>query len=556
MKPLTSQQKRMKELMGFTYEDNSHDLLSEENFKSIEVVENNLLSEQGGEPNWEWIKKEIQKGETITETKPGCFTVGTNDKRIRGVFEAKVTEGSNAVNDFVKILIEKIKTNPEAQKYLDKGGKFTIEEMDIIAGASNSISGSITPTMDNNYKPLNITKGSPEDLKYKHKIGSDRYNQNMGYAKGRGEGVRDGLIKAFGVIKGFDMKPDNIKITNHIIDTGGEIDKDRNNSSHPNPGQVVLVWMEVCWVNTETTIKEPIIEQFKRCMGELAIQVNYIDNGDHTCNHATFKIFANDIPLKRTGFGVDKETVDDNVGDFADLNNGGGVEGEIDNRPNGSKGGTRVNEFKIVGKELGELVTVDNLKKFKGGIQVQAECVDKSDVVKDTKWTDNRQVIYSINGKEVPPSFITKTNVIKYLYGGAATSGKLKLPEFKKYLMEKIYDVESLKELKKAMGYDGEWDIKKAMAMLKANQTLTSKPNPNISKRPNKKLRSGERIKTGFGCHKGVAKVKILQNGQEVDTQTAETPRYADGIIYTLGPEMEACNALWSKVVEDSKNQS
>ena len=48
MKPLTSQQKRMKELMGFTYEDNSHDLLSEENFKSIEVVENNLLSEQGG----------------------------------------------------------------------------------------------------------------------------------------------------------------------------------------------------------------------------------------------------------------------------------------------------------------------------------------------------------------------------------------------------------------------------------------------------------------------------------------------------------------------------
>ena len=38
--------------------------------------------------------------------------------------------------------------------------------------------------------------------------------------------------------------------------------------------------------------------------------------------------------------------------------------------------------------------------------------------------------------------------------------------------------------------------------------------------------------------------------------KTAETPRYADGVIYTLGPEMEACNALWSKVVEDSKKQS
>lgn len=46
MKSLNEQKKRMQELMGFTYKDNSHDILSEENFKSIEVVENNLLSEQ------------------------------------------------------------------------------------------------------------------------------------------------------------------------------------------------------------------------------------------------------------------------------------------------------------------------------------------------------------------------------------------------------------------------------------------------------------------------------------------------------------------------------
>ena len=107
-----------------------------------------------------------------------------------------------------------------------------------------------------------------------------------------------------------------------------------------------------------------------------------------------------------------------------------------------------------------------------------------------------------------------------------------------------------------AIGYKGEWENKKAIKLLIKHGILTSKPNPKISKRPNKKLRSGERIKTGFGCHKGVAEVKILQNNKEVDTQTAETPRYADGGIYTLGPEMEACNALWSKVVEDSKKQS
>ena len=55
----------MKELMGFTYEDNSHDLLSEENFNSIEVVGNHLLSEQDGEPDWEWIKKELEKEKVI-----------------------------------------------------------------------------------------------------------------------------------------------------------------------------------------------------------------------------------------------------------------------------------------------------------------------------------------------------------------------------------------------------------------------------------------------------------------------------------------------------------
>ena len=32
MKSLLEEQKRMKELMGFTYKDNSHDILSEENF--------------------------------------------------------------------------------------------------------------------------------------------------------------------------------------------------------------------------------------------------------------------------------------------------------------------------------------------------------------------------------------------------------------------------------------------------------------------------------------------------------------------------------------------
>tara|TARA_R100000315_G_scaffold58608_1_gene33805 strand:+ start:7698 stop:9071 length:1374 start_codon:yes stop_codon:yes gene_type:complete len=44
MKPLTSQQKRMKELMGFTYEDNSHDVLAEQNIKE---QKNGQLDQEG-----------------------------------------------------------------------------------------------------------------------------------------------------------------------------------------------------------------------------------------------------------------------------------------------------------------------------------------------------------------------------------------------------------------------------------------------------------------------------------------------------------------------------
>jgi len=46
MKPLTSQQKRMKELMGFTYEDNSHDILAEQNIKEQRNIK--IIKEESG----------------------------------------------------------------------------------------------------------------------------------------------------------------------------------------------------------------------------------------------------------------------------------------------------------------------------------------------------------------------------------------------------------------------------------------------------------------------------------------------------------------------------
>tara|TARA_R100001509_G_scaffold164628_1_gene142952 strand:+ start:1001 stop:2650 length:1650 start_codon:yes stop_codon:yes gene_type:complete len=549
MKSLNEQKKRMQELMGFTYKDNSHDILSEENFKSIEVVENNLLSEQDGEPNWEWVEKELQKAKTITTTKPECFMVGSADNRIKGVFEATVTEGSTAVTDFVKILMEKIKNNENAKKYLGKGGNFTIEEMDIIAGASNSISGSITPTMDNNYKPLNITKGSPEDLKYKHKIGSDKYNQNMGYAKGRGEGVRDGLIKAFSKIDGFDMDGDKIKISNHIIDTGGKIDKD---SSSPNEGQVVLVFMKVCWVNTTETRVPAVVEQFKRCMGGLSVQVNYSDTSKgHKCNNGTFKIFANGIHLERTGWGTNSNNISASKSEYADLNNGSKNDEILDERGEIPIGSTVFNEFKIEGPELAALVKLDNLKKYKGGLQITAECIETGGKT-NQQWFDKRSQIWYYGSKDnlLPSQYIRKKDGrTKFSY---STKGELqqggvywlmqnhgmeicKKLECSDFDPNKEYtDSQLLTRIRKEYG-------KNTSSVQVMEKLMDYIDNPNENR---------------FGCHKGVANIKILQNDSPVDTQTVTTPRYADNVQYTLGPEMEACNGLWSKVVDDSKNQS
>ena len=541
--------------MNFDISENSHDVLSENFVKKSIISEQKLEQEvEGtGEPNWEWIEREIEKGGVTTELNPGCFSVGSADNRIKGFFKAKVTEGSTAVDTFVEVLMDKIKTTPEAKKYIGTGGKFVIESMDIIAGASNSLNGSMTPTMDNNYKPLNITKGSPEDLKYDHPIDSETYDKNMGYAKGRGEGVRDGLIKAFNSdkIKGFKMNSENITISNYIIDTGGKIDIE---STSENKGQVALVWMKVCWVNTETTIKEPIVEQLKRCMGDLSVQVNYYKGKNHHCNHAAFKIFVNNIPLKRTGFGLDTETVTNNASEYADLNNGVDADGAVGNRDDGSAGGTRVNEFKLGGEGLGQLVTIKNLKQFKGGVQVQAECADMSDIVTDLNWSDNRQLLYSFNNETIPPTFINNANEKKTMYNSEA--GTISKSVLLMYLRVK-YKVETNVELSEKLEIESSSSFNKMFDTISSNGMLTSKANPKLSMRKNKKLMNGNRVKTAFGCHKGVAVIKVLHNGKEVDVnENVSTPRYADGNIYTLGPEMEACNALWSKVVEDSKNQS
>ena len=551
MKPLTPQEKRMRELMEFTYEDNSHDILAEHNLNFVEVFNNPLLKEQekgktldqgitkgaDGNPDWEWIKKELKSAKTITHIKPICFDVGSDGERIDGNFAAKVTSGSNAVKVFINQLKNAIASDPEAQKYLKEGGKFTIQAMDLIAGASNSLNGSVTPTMDNNYNPKKYS-----DEGYTHKNNSETWKKNLQYAIGRGNAVAEELKKSLPK-EGINITEEGIKVTPFIIDTGGVIDGAKGHL--PNNGQVVRVWMKVCWEKTETTRTPALIEEFKRCMGGITVEVNYEGTG-HKCNHATFKIFANGVALKRTGFGTSSGSINPSPSDYADLNNGSKDDLVLNKeRSAGTPGGTRFNQFRIEGEELGKLLTVENLKKFKGDLQIQAECINTPNVTSDL-WSDKRKKLYSIDNLLLPPMFnSTRLNRLIYLYG---KDGKIKTTSMINWMRENIEEFKdkNTSTIKELLGLSRNANSEDIIKKLSRIKRITSEPNPKIPKGKD----------SSFGCHKGVAEVNVVQNGREVDTQNVTTPRFADGTIYTLGPVMEACSAKWNQLVKASSQHN
>ena len=78
MKSLTEEQKRMRELMGFTYKDNSHDILAEQNIKVIR-------EEHGGRFNKEYaMKKDLDKKlNNITYAKDNCISPKETAKKLQ-----------------------------------------------------------------------------------------------------------------------------------------------------------------------------------------------------------------------------------------------------------------------------------------------------------------------------------------------------------------------------------------------------------------------------------------------------------------------------------------
>ena len=112
MKSLTEEQKRMRELMGFTYKDNSHDILAEQNIKVIR-------EEHGGRFNKEYaMKKDLDKRlNNITYAKDNCISPKETAQQLHlkliDVLENKIVELKKQVP--VEVYYQGLKLNKKVE---------------------------------------------------------------------------------------------------------------------------------------------------------------------------------------------------------------------------------------------------------------------------------------------------------------------------------------------------------------------------------------------------------------------------------------------------------
>ena len=72
-----------------------------------------------------------------------------------------------------------------------------------------------------------------------------------------------------------------------MVDTGGELDDDRNRSEYPNPGQVLFLTLGFAYPDKEEGIEV-------ECLPEVKIIIGTRGNQDgHICDEAVFKVSVN-----------------------------------------------------------------------------------------------------------------------------------------------------------------------------------------------------------------------------------------------------------------------
>ena len=199
---------------------------------------------------------------------------------------------------FIEEVIEKLseKFGGDLQKAIDAG--MTLRKAIIRSGASNVYGGGSTEA---NVENDRFTP-APQNQDVKFKKGDRPYEKNLALAKSRGTNFLS-YIKAALKNKGINnldsLESEDIQAV--IVDTGGVIDKDRVESTHPHPGQFIT--MDLVF---DKPGKEG--ELLAECLVTMKIYVGYYREGNeysggkkssqnHTCDSAIFDVFLNGIKV-------------------------------------------------------------------------------------------------------------------------------------------------------------------------------------------------------------------------------------------------------------------
>lgn len=208
----------------------------------------------------------------ITEQSATDVTIKTTQK---AEYSPNSSDPSSFIDTFVDNLIIEITKNPEAKKMFDSK-QLMISSIFISAGASNVWNGIKTGyNLENtsaNY--TNAGKFVPsKDTDPKEEL----YNKNLALAKKRGSEFIPKILeklKSKGILVSNSYSP---KVNSWVVNTGGQLDNDRNTKTYINFGQFIACTLTVGYKKD--------IQTFKTTMTTLTdIKKGYVITGSYFCN--------------------------------------------------------------------------------------------------------------------------------------------------------------------------------------------------------------------------------------------------------------------------------
>ena len=201
---------------------------------------------------------------------------------IKGTYTPASSDPTSFIGESVTTIMTAIDNTQKAAEKLAEG-KLQLVDINVKAGASNvwdSDDGATNYDVDNNYEPT--TEGEDQTLD------SAGYGKNVTLAEERANTYIEMVIPlldtaGLNISEQISKTPDTV-----VVNTGGELDRDRDENIYPNPGQVLILTLSFMYTD--------VIEQFKETCEpgiEITIAVQGVGVDEHECDEAIFKVSVN-----------------------------------------------------------------------------------------------------------------------------------------------------------------------------------------------------------------------------------------------------------------------